>query len=80
MADPKLPKAAVDYGPGKEAAHCGNCVHFQPGPDPFGSADCEIVIGKVHWTKWCNRHRRGTDVTSSKPFEGTEVSLTPDDH
>jgi hypothetical protein len=55
QAGNKLTKESVDYGAGKEVSHCGNCVHFRPGPDPFGNATCALVAGPVRWHMWCKK-------------------------
>jgi hypothetical protein len=50
---PDHSKAEAQYGPGKEAAHCGGCAHFVPDEDPFAVGKCEKVAGGILWYRWC---------------------------
>lgn len=49
----KLTKAAVSYGPGKPAEHCGICMYFR------SPASCVLVEGEIDWRYWCKRFDKG---------------------
>jgi hypothetical protein len=63
-ADPKKPKAEVDYGPGKPEAHCGICKHFD------GEDGCELVAGEIDPEKWCKLFEARRSRASRTQEEG----------